>query len=168
MGAAMGRAMFKAFRRKTAPLDAAAIPSLPALAARGRGLWRGFVAWTLRVRLRSKLMVVLVTLSVASGIATYVAMTQAPLFGHDPTAVMILLLLDLGFLAMLGTIIAQRMFSIWLRQQAQSGRLAPACAHGQHVYAFGGGTGAAGRDVRGDLLLFRRGSVVSQPRENLA
>ncbi len=73
--------------------------------------------WATRVRLRHKLVIALVMASVASGIATYAALTRSPFFSSDPTTVMILSLLDLGFLVTLGTIVAQRSFSIWMKRR---------------------------------------------------
>ncbi len=80
-------------------------------------LWQPFKVWATRVRLRHKLIITLVTCSVASGIATYAAMTRSPFFSSDPTTVMILSLLDLGFLILLGTIVAQRIASIWIKRR---------------------------------------------------
>lgn len=73
--------------------------------------------WAMRVRLRHKLVISLVLCSVASGLATYAALTRSPFFGNDPTTIMILSMLDLGFLVMLGTIVAQRIVSIWMRRR---------------------------------------------------
>lgn len=80
--------------------------------------WRHrLLAWAVRVRLRHKLIVALMTAAVASGIATYAAMTQSPFFGNDPTTVLILSLLDLAFLVMLSGMVASRILSIWLRRR---------------------------------------------------
>lgn len=78
---------------------------------------RGLSVWAARVRLRHKLVIALVLASVASGLATYAAMTKTPFFGNDPTTVMILSLLDLGFLIMLGTIVSQRILTILMRRR---------------------------------------------------
>ncbi|HEY4125876.1 MAG TPA: hypothetical protein VGM36_14745, partial [Rhizomicrobium sp.] len=80
-------------------------------------LMRRFTIWATQVRLRHKLAVFLITLSVASGIATYAAMTETPFFGNDPTTVTILLMLDLVFLLLLGTLVAQRIISILMRRR---------------------------------------------------
>jgi two-component system nitrogen regulation sensor histidine kinase NtrY len=76
-----------------------------------------FLIWAVRSRLRHKLILALIIASVACGIATYAAMTRSPFFGNDPTTVLILSLLDLGFLALLGAVVAQRILSIWSRRQ---------------------------------------------------
>jgi two-component system nitrogen regulation sensor histidine kinase NtrY len=76
-----------------------------------------FLAWATRVRLRHKLILALIAASVASGIATYAAMTQSPFFSNDPTTVLILSMLDLGFMALLGAIVAQRIYSIWMKRR---------------------------------------------------
>ncbi len=78
---------------------------------------RRLSVWAARTGLRHKLAVLLITLSVASGIATYAALTQAPFFGDDPTTVTILLTLDLVFLLLLGTLVAQRIVSIWWKRR---------------------------------------------------
>src|SRR5690242_3094073 len=80
-------------------------------------LWRSLTVWATRVRLRHKLVIALVIASVMSGLATYAALTRSPFFGNDPTTVMILSLLDLGFLVLLGTIVAQRILTIWTRRR---------------------------------------------------
>ena len=76
-----------------------------------------FIHWARVVRLRHKLVIALVMASIASGLATYGALTETPFFGGDPTTVMILSLLDLGFLVLLGGIVAQRIGSIWIRRR---------------------------------------------------
>jgi two-component system nitrogen regulation sensor histidine kinase NtrY len=76
-----------------------------------------FFDWALRVRLRHRLIVTLIICSIASGIITYAAMTRSPFFTTDPTTVMILSILDLVFLLLLGTVVAQRILSIWMRRR---------------------------------------------------
>lgn len=80
-------------------------------------IWQRFSVWARRVRLRHKLVIAFVLASVASAIATYAAMTRVPFFNHDPSTIMILCMLDLGFLVMLGTIVTQRILSIWMRRR---------------------------------------------------
>ncbi|MDX2028597.1 MAG: PAS domain-containing sensor histidine kinase [Alphaproteobacteria bacterium] len=80
-------------------------------------LGRRLSIWSTRVRLRHKLVIGLVLASVASALATYAALTRTPFFGNDPTTIMILSLLDLGFLIALGTIVTQRILSIWMRRR---------------------------------------------------
>ena len=75
-----------------------------------------FAIWSIRTRLRDKMVIALIIASVASGLATYAAMTRSPFFGNDPTTVMILSLLDLGFLVLLGTVVSHRLYSIWRRR----------------------------------------------------
>jgi len=76
-----------------------------------------FTEWAVRVRLRHNLIIALVVASVASCIATYAALTKAPFFGNDPSTIMILSLLDLGFLVLLGTIVTQRILALWMRRR---------------------------------------------------
>ncbi|HUY69071.1 MAG TPA: HAMP domain-containing protein, partial [Alphaproteobacteria bacterium] len=78
---------------------------------------RRFSVWAAHVGLRHKLAVLLIALAVASGVATYAAMTKTPFFGNDPTTVTILLTLDLVFLVLLGALIAQRLLSVWMRHR---------------------------------------------------
>jgi two-component system nitrogen regulation sensor histidine kinase NtrY len=80
-------------------------------------LLRRFSIWATRIGLRNRLATFLVVLAVASGIATYAAMTQTPFFGNDPTTVTILLTLDLTFLLLLGMLILQRIYAIWMRRR---------------------------------------------------
>ncbi len=82
-----------------------------------RTLFRNIKAWAMRARLRHKLIITLVAMSVASAIATYAAMTRSPFFSNDPTTVQILSLLDLGFLVLLGGVVAQRILYIWMRRR---------------------------------------------------
>lgn len=77
---------------------------------------RRLSVWATQAGLRHKLAVVLIVLSVSSGIATYAALTQTPFFGNDPTTVTILLFLDLVFLLLLGTLVMQRIVSIWIKR----------------------------------------------------
>lgn len=80
-------------------------------------IWQRLTQWATQVRLRHKLIVTLALASIASGIATYAAMTRTPFFNNDPTTVLILSLLDLGFLVALGAIVAQRIISIWRKRR---------------------------------------------------
>lgn len=73
--------------------------------------------WAARTGLRNKLAVVLVMLAIASSLATYAALSQTPFFGNDPTTVTILLTLDLVFLLLLGTVVMQRIYAIWMRRR---------------------------------------------------
>ena len=75
-----------------------------------------FAKWSIRTRLRDRLVIALIIASVASGFATYAAMTRSPFFSSDPTTVMILSLLDLGFLVTLGTVVTHRLYTIWQRR----------------------------------------------------
>ncbi|MDR3449289.1 MAG: PAS domain-containing sensor histidine kinase [Alphaproteobacteria bacterium] len=75
-----------------------------------------WLKWSIRTRLRDKLVIALIIASVASAVATYAAMTRSPFFGNDPTTVMILSLLDLFFLVLLGTVVTHRLYTIWTRR----------------------------------------------------
>ncbi|MFY9288850.1 MAG: PAS domain-containing sensor histidine kinase [Alphaproteobacteria bacterium] len=82
-----------------------------------RNTMRYLTIWATRVRLRHKLVISLVFASIASGLATYAALTRSPFFSSDPTTVMILAMLDLGFLVLLGTIVTQRIISLWTKRR---------------------------------------------------
>jgi len=82
-----------------------------------KALRQRLINWAVRVRLRHNLVIALVIASIASCVATYAALTKAPFFGNDPSTIMILSLLDLGFLVLLGTIVVQRIISIWMRRR---------------------------------------------------
>lgn len=75
------------------------------------------VVWSIRHRLRDKMVIALIIASVSSGLATYAALTRSPFFGNDPATVSILSLLDLGFLVMLGTVITHRVYQVWKRRR---------------------------------------------------
>ena len=78
---------------------------------------RSFSLWSVRVGLRKRLTLVLVALALGSGLATYAAMTQTPFFGNDPTTVTILLTFDLVFMLLLGTLVAQRIYTVLMRRR---------------------------------------------------
>lgn len=79
----------------------------------------GILGFTRRVResLRGsrsgKVAFVLTLAAIASGIATYGALTEAPPFGNDPSTVIWLLNLDMIILLFLVTLIARRVVSLW-------------------------------------------------------
>jgi len=72
--------------------------------AGGIGLW-------------GKVVIVLAAAALASGIATYLALTRAPPVGPRPGAVMILLNLDLVLLLALVALVARRVVQVWMRRR---------------------------------------------------
>lgn len=84
--------------------------------SRMASLTQRIVIWSIRNRLRDKMVIALIIASVASGLATYAALTRTPFFGNGPTTVTILSLLDLAFLVMLGTIVTHRLYQLWKRR----------------------------------------------------
>jgi two-component system nitrogen regulation sensor histidine kinase NtrY len=72
--------------------------------AGGIGLWR-------------KVVVALAAASLASGIATYLALTGAPPFRHRPGAVLTLLNLDLILLLVLAAVVAKRLVEVWAERR---------------------------------------------------
>jgi two-component system nitrogen regulation sensor histidine kinase NtrY len=64
-----------------------------------------------------KLAIALAIPALASGIATYLALTGAPPFGPHPKAVLSLLNLDLILLLALGAVIAKRLIEVWAERR---------------------------------------------------
>src|SRR6201987_4602918 len=73
---------------------------------RRMGIWAG------RIGLGRKIALALAIPALASGIATYLALTGAPPFGPHPNAVLALLNLDLILLLALGAVIAKRLIEV--------------------------------------------------------
>jgi two-component system nitrogen regulation sensor histidine kinase NtrY len=80
-------------------------------------LTRQVRSWAGRIGLWRKAAIVLAAAALASGIATYLALTGAPPFGPDPKAVLSLLNLDLVLLLLLGALIAKRLFEVWAERR---------------------------------------------------
>jgi two-component system nitrogen regulation sensor histidine kinase NtrY len=89
-------------------------------AASPSSLWRQLYQWAARIGLENKLAVVLIFAAVASGIATYTALSSNSLFGKDADRVTLLLVLDLTILLMLGAIVARRLVGIWAERRRGS------------------------------------------------
>src|ERR1700739_5074202 len=70
-----------------------------------------------RIGLGRKLAFALAIPALASGIATYLALTGAPPFGPHPGAVLALLNLDLILLLALGAVIAKRLIEVWAERR---------------------------------------------------
>jgi two-component system, NtrC family, nitrogen regulation sensor histidine kinase NtrY len=73
--------------------------------------------WAARIGLGRKLAFALAIPALASGIATYLALTGAPPFGPHPGAVLALLNLDLILLLALGAVIAKRLIEVWAQRR---------------------------------------------------
>ena len=80
-------------------------------------LTRRVRSWAGRIGLWRKAAIVLAAAALASGIATYMALTGAPPFGPNPSAVLFLLNLDLVLLLLLGALIAKRLFEVWAERR---------------------------------------------------
>src|SRR5438874_11963840 len=78
---------------------------------RRMGIWAG------RIGLGRKLAIALAIPALASGVATYLALTGAPPFGPHPSAVLALLNLDLILLLALGAVIAKRLIEVWAERR---------------------------------------------------
>ncbi|MEC7028190.1 MAG: two-component sensor histidine kinase, partial [Pseudomonadota bacterium] len=73
--------------------------------------WRGLLGRG--ATLVNRLVILLIIAGIASGFATYAALTETPPFGDDPNTVIWLLNLDLIILLALVTIIARRVVGLW-------------------------------------------------------
>jgi two-component system nitrogen regulation sensor histidine kinase NtrY len=73
--------------------------------------------WAARIGLGRKLAIALAIPALASGVATYLALTGAPPFGPHPSAVLSLLNLDLILLLALGAVIAKRLIEVWAERR---------------------------------------------------
>ena len=73
--------------------------------------------WAGSVALRRKIAIALAMAGLASGIATYLALTETPPFGPDPSAVLSLLNLDLVLLLLLGAVVAWRLIEVWAERR---------------------------------------------------
>jgi len=73
--------------------------------------------WAGRIGLRRKIAIALAIAGLASGIATYLALTETPPFGPDPSAVLSLLNLDLVLLLLLGAVVAWRLIEVWAERR---------------------------------------------------
>lgn len=82
---------------------------------------------------RSKLAYLLIIAAIASGIATYAALTETPPLGNDPDTVIWLLNLDLIILLLLVALIARRIVSLW---SGKKRGLAGSHLHVRLVYIF--------------------------------
>src|SRR5215470_11902725 len=68
--------------------------------------------WAGSVALRRNIAIALAMAGLASGIATYLALTETPPFGPDPSAVLSLLNLNLILLLLLGAMVAWRLIEV--------------------------------------------------------
>src|SRR5579862_1684646 len=73
--------------------------------------------WVSGVGLWRQTVVGLAIAALASGIATYLALTGAPPFGPRPTVVLTLLNLDLVLLLVLAAIVAKRLVEVWAKRR---------------------------------------------------
>ena len=80
--------------------------------------------WVRRTGLLRKLAIVLAVAAVASGVATYAALSGSSPFGPDPRTVLVLLLINLILLLTLGAIVARRLVELWIeRRRGAAGSL---------------------------------------------
>ena len=74
-------------------------------------------SWTGGIALWRKMTIALAAAALASGIATYLALTGAPPFGPRPAVVLSLLNLDLVLLLLLATLVAKRLVEVWAERR---------------------------------------------------
>ncbi len=78
-----------------------------------------FRLWARRVELARKLAIALTLAVIASGIATYAALTgSGPLSGPNPRTVFSLLILDLVLLLLLGSLVGRHIARVWAERRA--------------------------------------------------
>ena len=80
-------------------------------------LMRRVRVWAGRIGLGRKIAIALAIPALASGVATYLALTGAPPFGPHPNAVLSLLNLDLVLLLALGAVVAKRLIEVWAERR---------------------------------------------------
>jgi two-component system, NtrC family, nitrogen regulation sensor histidine kinase NtrY len=80
-------------------------------------LMRRMRLWSSSIGLRHQLAIGLAVAALASGAATYLALTGTPPFGTRPSAVVWLLNLDLVLLLALGALIAKRLLQVWAERR---------------------------------------------------
>src|SRR5438045_6748687 len=74
-------------------------------------------SWTGGIALWRKMTIALAAAALASGIATYLALTGAPPFGPRPAVVLSLLNLDLVLLLLLAALVAKRLVEVWAERR---------------------------------------------------
>jgi two-component system nitrogen regulation sensor histidine kinase NtrY len=90
--------------------------------------------WAERHRLARNLALALTFAAIASGIATYIALTGSPPFGPDPNTLLALIIVDLVLMLPLAMLVAQRIVRLWVERR--KGR-AGSRLHARLVLLFG-------------------------------
>lgn len=80
-------------------------------------LSKRLLRWADRVGLGRKVTVALALAALASGVATYTAVTGAPPFGPSGGSVLLLLNINLVLLLLLGAIVAKRLVEVWAQRR---------------------------------------------------
>jgi two-component system, NtrC family, nitrogen regulation sensor histidine kinase NtrY len=80
-------------------------------------LARAVPSWADRIGLWRNLTIVLAIAAPASGIATYLALTNAPPLGSHPGFVLPMLYLDLTLLSILAALVAKRLVEVWAERR---------------------------------------------------
>ncbi|MCB9948762.1 MAG: PAS domain-containing sensor histidine kinase [Rhodospirillaceae bacterium] len=79
--------------------------------------WDRINGWASRRRIANKLAILLIIAGALAGAATYTALSENPLFGHDPGTIYLLLNLDLVILLLFLALIARRITALWVRRR---------------------------------------------------
>ncbi|WP_282608270.1 PAS domain-containing sensor histidine kinase [Pelagibius sp. Alg239-R121] len=116
-----------------AAIEAAAEPEKANGPGPNEGRLRRFVVWAHRINLERKVALLLLVAAIASGTATFAAMTDNLPVTLDPLSVLLLLNLDLVLLLGLFALIARRLVIIWV---ARRRGLAGARLHSRLVGLF--------------------------------
>src|SRR5438874_7768054 len=74
-------------------------------------------SWTGGIGVWRKIAIALAAAALASGVATYLALTGAPPIGPRPNVVLSLLYLDLVLLLLLAALVAKRLVEVWLERR---------------------------------------------------
>ena len=83
--------------------------------------WSGqLMVWAGQVRLARKFAIALTVAAIASGLATYGALTGSAPFDPDPTTILVLLTVDLVLLLLLGAVVARRIVQVWVERRRGS------------------------------------------------
>lgn len=84
--------------------------------ARPKRLQR-LAVWAQRIGLARRSAIALTVAAIASGVATYIALTGSPPLGPNPSTILVLIILDLVLLLPLGALVAHRIVRLWAERR---------------------------------------------------
>ena len=82
--------------------------------------WGRLLAWARRVGAARRFAALLAVLAAASGIATYIVLTQPSPFGPDPNTVLVLVNVNLALLLALAVVVVRRVVQLWAERRRGS------------------------------------------------